>query len=175
MEDTTALAEPDRVCGVVVTSLKFSRDGSVLAAGTNLGQVKLFDTRTGELFAPWTIKNGRTGGQKHSGKTEIASASDGKCRIAGVFARRQPVGRLRRLFADVPLVPNGIRRLGESTTGPGRLKVWDVKTGTLKFDLVGHDSHADAVAFSPDGNLLASAGNWRDANKREPARSSGMP
>jgi WD40 repeat protein len=37
--------------------------------------------------------------------------------------------------------------------------VWEVKTGSLKHDLVGH-SHASAVAFSPDGNLLASAGRW---------------
>jgi WD40 repeat protein len=37
--------------------------------------------------------------------------------------------------------------------------VWEVKTGTLKHDLVGH-SHANAVSFSPDGSLLASAGSW---------------
>ena len=40
---------------------------------------------------------------------------------------------------------------------PGRLKVWDVKTGTLKHDLPGY-FWADSVAFSPDGNMLASAG-----------------
>ena len=44
-------------------------------------------------------------------------------------------------------------------TGPGRLKVWDVKTGTLKHDLIGH-SQANAVTFSHDGNMLASAGSW---------------
>jgi WD40 repeat protein len=37
--------------------------------------------------------------------------------------------------------------------------VWEAKTGTLKHDLVGH-GRAGAVAFSPDGNLLASAGSW---------------
>ena len=68
-------------------------------------------------------------------------------------------------FADVPLSRTKSDAWANSTTGPGRLKVWDVKTGTLKFDLAGHDSHADAVAFSPDGNLLASVGNWRDANE----------
>jgi hypothetical protein len=54
----------------------------------------------------------------------------------------------------------GLRR---SVTGPGRLKVWEAKTGALKHDLVGH-SHADAVSFSPDGNLLASAGRWSGAD-----------
>ncbi len=48
-------------------------------------------------------------------------------------------------------------------TGPGRLKVWDVKTGTLRHDLVGHQQ-ARAVAFSPDGKMLASAGSWYDGH-----------
>ncbi len=34
-----------------------------------------------------------------------------------------------------------------------------MKTETLKHDLVGH-SHANAVAFSPDGTVFASAGSW---------------
>ena len=50
--------------------------------------------------------------------------------------------------------------MGFRGTGPGRLKVWDVPTGTLKHDLVGHNDHAYAVAFSPDGRRLASAGRW---------------
>jgi WD40 repeat protein len=62
-------------------------------------------------------------------------------------------------FDDVPLVWENIERLRLSVTGPGRLKVWEVTTGTLKQDLVGH-AHANAVSFSPDGNLLASAGSW---------------
>ena len=62
-------------------------------------------------------------------------------------------------FDDVARNWGGVERLGELATGAGRLKVWEVKTGTLKRDLAGH-SHAIAVAFSPDGNLLASAGNW---------------
>jgi hypothetical protein len=39
------------------------------------------------------------------------------------------------------------------------LKVWEVKSGTLIHDLAGH-SHVDAVSFSADGNLLATAGRW---------------
>ena len=69
-------------------------------------------------------------------------------------------------FADFSERFSGIRRLGLRPTGPGRLKVWDVPTGTLKHDLVGHNNQAYAVAFSPDGSQLASAGRWGDEFER---------
>jgi WD40 repeat protein len=67
-------------------------------------------------------------------------------------------------FADDPLVWDPVERGGLSVTGPGRLKVWEVDPGSLKHDLVGHTEQANAVAFSHDGNWLASAGNWTDSN-----------
>jgi hypothetical protein len=75
-----------------------------------------------------------------------------------------PDGRLLAVsgwsFNDAAPNWGGVRELGELATGPGRLKVWEVKTSTLIHDLVGH-SHANAVAFSPDGTYLASAGSWQ--------------
>ncbi len=63
-------------------------------------------------------------------------------------------------FGDFARVFGTSQRLDEQCTGPGRLKIWNVKTETLKHDLAGH-SDANAVAFSPDGSLFASAGSWR--------------
>ena len=56
------------------------------------------------------------------------------------------------------------RERAKLATGPGRLKVWDVTSGTLKHYLLGH-SRVHGVAFSPDGNFLASAGSWRNENE----------
>jgi WD40 repeat protein len=64
---------------------------------------------------------------------------------------------------DHPTTAEGSQDLIFPITGPGRLKVWDVKTGTLRHDLVGHNQ-ASAVAFSPDGKMLASAGSWFDGD-----------
>ena len=62
-------------------------------------------------------------------------------------------------FDDVARVWGDVRRLGRLATGPGRVKIWNLSTGELEHDLVGH-SHATSVAFSSDGELLASSGRW---------------
>jgi WD40 repeat protein len=63
-------------------------------------------------------------------------------------------------FEDFARGFDRVTRLTRSVTGPGRVKVWDVSTGEMKYDLAGHDSHVNDVVFSPDGSMLASAGNW---------------
>ncbi len=153
------LAATEKTPHFEVTALAFSSGGDVLAIGTNIGQVKLFSVGSGEILsldvadkeAPEKLK---PLAREMGSVASVAFSPDGSL-----------LATCGSSFADTPLSSDGIKRLGSSTTGPGRLKVWDVKTGKLKFDLAGHDSHADAVAFSPDGHLLASVGNWRDANE----------
>ena len=142
-----------------VESLAFSPDGSLLAIGTKLGQAKLFDARTGELvrslhdqhakYTDWKTRKPLKSPERAMGTVESL-----------VFS---PNGSLLAMcgssFDDGALYDYDFERF-ELPTGPGRVKVWDVKTGTLQHDLAGH-SHAHAVAFSPDGNLLAGAGSWR--------------
>jgi len=41
------------------------------------------------------------------------------------------------------------------------LKIWDVKTGECKQTLTGHTNSIGSIAFSPDGNQMASNG-WKD-------------
>jgi WD40 repeat protein len=80
-----------------------------------------------------------------------------------------PDGRLLAVcgssFTDFSDIFDRVERggLGRHVSGPGRLKVFDAKTGALKHDLAGH-SHVFDVAFSSDASLLASAGRWEDAS-----------
>jgi len=135
-----------------VTALAFSPDGEVLAVGTNAGQVKLFKAQTGEL---------------------VRSLDDEPAKTAekNVPQPRKTLRRAMGSVASLAFSPDGalLAVCGASfddggttrilTTGPGRLKIWDVKNGALNDDLAGH-SRATAVAFPPDGHLLASAGEW---------------
>jgi WD40 repeat protein len=68
-------------------------------------------------------------------------------------------------FTDFSDIFDRVERggLGRHVSGPGRLKVFDAKSGELKHDLADHSQVFD-VAFSSDGSLLASAGRWEDAN-----------
>jgi hypothetical protein len=142
-----------------VGALAFSPGGNILAVGTGIGQVKLFDPRTGEILRSLDDEEAKQAEQK---TPEILKSLDRAMGSVAALAF-SPDGSLLATcggsFEDIARSWGGIERLGLLATGPGRLKIWEVETGALKYDLVGH-SHADAIAFSPDGNMLASAGRW---------------
>jgi WD40 repeat protein len=130
-----------------------------VAVGTSIGQVKLFNPRTGELVRSLDDEKAKLADRKTPENWKLPR------RAMGSVASLQfsPDGSLLAMcggsFDDFSSVFSDIRQSREASADPGRLKVWEVTTGTLKHDLVGH-SHATAAAFSPDGKLLASAGNW---------------
>jgi WD40 repeat protein len=140
-----------------VDAIAFSPAGSVVAVGTSAGQVKLFNARTGELLRSLDDEPAKVGApenlksfQRAMGDvTSLAFSPDGNwLAVCG------------RSFAEVARDGGGLSTEGFTVTDSGQLKVWEVKTGKLKHDLMQRD--ANVVAFSPDGNLLASAGTWHD-------------
>lgn len=56
----------------------------------------------------------------------------------------------------------------------GIIRIWNVETGEFKRALVGHDSYVYGLAYSPDGNYLASAGSF-NATARVWDTKTGMP
>ncbi len=161
-DEDAVFAATERLSHFEATALAFSPDGKVLAIGTNVGQVKLFNPRTGELLRLLDDKQARLADEKTPENWKsLTRAMGGVASLA--FS---PDGSLLVVcgtsFGDYSRTLERYERLGRPGTGPGRLKVWEVATGALKHNLAGH-SLASVVAVSPDGHLLASAGRWSSA------------
>jgi WD40 repeat protein len=156
-------AAEDAVLGATprfeVTALAFSPDGKVVAVGTSIGQIKLYDTRTGEGLRLLDDRAGTLADKKTLENLKSIARAMGSVASLAFSPDGRQLATCGGSFGDFSRVLEKSDRLDERSTGPGRLKIWDVKTETLKHDLVGH-SRACAIAYSPDGSLLASAGSW---------------
>ncbi len=106
------------------------------------------------------------------GKTLAVGCYDGAIRLYDP-ASRAPKGELRGHTMEVRSVafsPDGktLASAGGDYRSrdfekPGELKLWDVAEGRLRKDLVGHTALVWSVAFSPDGETLASGSMDRTA------------
>lgn len=149
-----------------VGALAFSTDSTMLAVGNGLGQLKLFNVRTGELIRSFNDDRSKLAETENPEKLKSLARGMGSVGSLAFSPDGSLLATCGRSFADFSRFVDPAERggLGERSTGPGRLKVWDVRTGMLKHDLVGH-SDANMVAFSADGSLLASAGRWLDKSE----------
>ena len=111
-----------------VNSVAFSPDGSTLASASNDMTIRLWDTQTGELRRTFT-------GHKDV-INSVAFSPDGKVLASGsgnIFAR------------------------DASGSQDKTIRLWDVKTGTIRRTLPAQKHEVLCVAFSPDGKVLAAS------------------
>ncbi|MCA9175115.1 MAG: M48 family metalloprotease [Planctomycetales bacterium] len=165
LSDARLLQEP--LSFIEVTAIAFAPDSEVIGVGTSLGQVLMFDVQTGKP----------TGKMPKSLDDEQGRLSDPK--TPDVW-KQQPraLGKVSHLafspdgawiavcgasFADWSAGLSRVSEGGIRGTAPGRLKIFDARTGALKHNPNGHSDMVVAVAFSPDSKRLASAGRWMDS------------
>ncbi len=159
-DEDAVLAATERITHIETTALAFSPDGNLLAIGTSIGQLKLFSTLTGELMRSLDDQKAKLADKQTPENWKSLKRAIGSVGSLAFSPDGSMVAICGGSFADFSERFGGMDRMGMRMTGPGRLKLWDVQTGSLKHDLVGHNDQAYAVAFSPDGKLLASAGRW---------------
>jgi WD40 repeat protein len=107
--------------------LAFSPDGKTLATGGGNGTIKLWDVAAGKATASL---------EGHAGSVwAVAFSPDGKALVAGS-------GRLDRQRQQYVA---------------GEIKVWAVARRLVTQSFMGHAKMVNALTFSPDGKLLASA------------------
>jgi WD40 repeat protein/serine/threonine protein kinase/tetratricopeptide (TPR) repeat protein len=121
-----------------VRDLAWAPRGNRLATASRDGTVKVWDTATGEDLMTFRGHSSMVGA--------IAWSPDGRLLASGDGLR-----------PDVPVKgkPNTTKRIGSPA---GSINLWDAVTGQLLLSLRGHKRPIHSLAFSPNGERLASAG-----------------
>ncbi len=146
--ETGQMIHQSATLSTAASSVAWSADGKRYAAGTNgaggelpePGEVLVWDAETGKVLNRFDVKPDVTPGEWASAG-DIAFSPDGKQVAVPVTAgsRGRPAGLL-------------INDAGAS------IRVWDLATGKSTQPVKGLQGSVDRVVFSPDGNLLATAG-----------------
>ena len=108
--------------------------------------MKLFDAQTGELVRSLNDEPAKLADQGTPANFKSLRRAMGSVDSLAFSPDGSLLATCGSSFGDCLGLFDGIERLTRKTAGPGRLKVWDVKTGTLKHDLAGH-SYAEASPF----------------------------
>ena len=156
-------------------SAAFSPDGTRVAACGEDGAVRLWNAETGELIREHPTDQGRPLKQPESlrsifglskaafsadGKTLISGGSDGSVHFWDIQTGAPARDRLR-----IAPKPRYLLTLSPDETLAAyrrhRIRLANADTGETEHILKGHTHPVWALAFSPDGNILASGGlDW---------------
>ncbi len=151
-----------------VNTVAFTPNGHIIASGADDKTVRLWDARTGRLIRALPPLPYQVQGLAFSPNSGTVSASDraGNVRRWSVPAG-QPLGDIaappandvsaRGMFYPVAFSPDGTQ--AARGDGDGKIRLFDLETGTLRHILPGHEEGTHGIAFSPDGRLLATTGN----------------
>jgi WD40 repeat protein len=147
-----------------VNQLVFSADGRRLAATASGEPVRLWDLTSGKDLLAGLGKNVQV-----VPGSSVALRPDGQCLVLQPPAVKNPLSPLTVSDAatgtevfwapgnPVCMSTDGRLLLTDEFQRPG-MKVWDVHSGKEVFQWIATAGHGSLAAFSPDGRLLATAG-----------------
>ncbi len=141
-----------------IYSVDISPDGTLLAAGTIEGDVRLWRMSNGQ---PIAVLRGHG-----DGVTNVAFSPDGQTLASGSLDETirlwdVKTGQVQHileghldLISSITFSPDGALLASGDTNQV--IHVWDVKTGQIYYILKGHEDWVQKVVFSPNGQILVS-------------------
>jgi WD40 repeat protein len=157
--------EPLRVVDIFsgsVNDLAASPDGTLLASAHDDGAVRLWDLGTGSLVSVLRAHNGPVNSVSFhpAGELVVSGGNDGSLRIWDITQINGPGDPLarsilghRNLVLQVAFSPDGLHVI--SASADGTLRLWEPETGAPLGILRSGQDWITALAYSPDGTLLA--------------------
>ena len=146
-DEDAVLAATERITHIEASALAFSPDGNLLAVGTSIGQLKLYSTLTGEVMRSLDDEKSKLADKQTPENWKSLRRAIGSVGSLAFSLDGRLLAICGSSFADFSERFGGAQRLGFRMTGPGRLKLWDVQTGSLKHDLIGHNDQAYGARF----------------------------
>ncbi|KAJ5611660.1 hypothetical protein N7528_008765 [Penicillium herquei] len=139
-----------------IICITFSSDGQIVASGSLGGTIKLWDTKTGKELQAL---------QGHSESvTSVAFSPDGKMIVSGSYDKTIKFWDIRtgqelqtiQSHSRVNSVAFSPDNQTIASAGDLVIRLWDTKTGQELQTIQGHSMGVYFVAFSPNGQILAS-------------------
>ncbi|MGK7926668.1 MAG: WD40 repeat domain-containing protein [Spirulina sp.] len=143
----------------LVTALALHPNGYILVSGTQGGNLKLWDLKTGENLREIEAHDDTI--------NTLAFTPDGRTLISGSSDRtiklwRSATGQLLNTLEGaggtinaIAVHPSGLLFASGSRNG---IQLWDIEKGETINNFTGYSDWVETVAFSPDGRMLASGG-----------------
>lgn len=145
--------------GSPVGCVAVSGDGSIVAAGSGLGDIHLLDPDTGRELARLSLHSDSVASiaLSYDGSRLLAGSYDGNASLWNVPARKPIMnfGAHTAPVRAVAMTPDG--KYGLTADAEGLVIYWNLETGEDIRLLLGHSAAINGIAFSPDGFCAASS------------------